>query len=177
MQITRRTTLGLLAAAVPFAAYASTSEDTDKVVKVTLWDKGKNSMAGLGKEPGMGMGMHGAATSAMGGGGMGATMGIDATPHEVKAGDVTFEVTNTSTDLIHEMVVIPLASPTAAPPYNAAENEIDEDAAGAIGEVSETEPGKTGSVTLRLKPGTYMLVCNVMGHYAMGMWTLLTVTA
>jgi uncharacterized cupredoxin-like copper-binding protein len=133
-------------------------------------------MKGLGKVA-MGMGMPDAAKTADGGGGPNATMGITASTHTVKAGDVTFDVTNTSKDLIHEMVVIPLASATTPPPYKKADMEIDEDAAGAIGEVSETDPGKSGSVTLRLKPGTYMLVCNVMGHYAMGMWTLLTVTA
>jgi uncharacterized cupredoxin-like copper-binding protein len=27
-----------------------------------------------------------------------------------------------------------------------------------------------------MQPGTYILYCNIAGHYAMGMWTLLTVT-
>lgn len=177
MQITRRATLGLLAAGLPFAACAKTAqEDVDRAVKVTLWDKGKDSMKGLGKVA-MGMGMPGAAKTAAGGGGPDATMGITVSRHTVKAGDVKFEVINTSKDLIHEMVVIPLASATTPPPYNKADMEIDEDAAGAIGEVSETDPGKSGSVILRLKPGTYMLVCNITGHYVMGMWTLLTVAA
>jgi uncharacterized cupredoxin-like copper-binding protein len=26
-----------------------------------------------------------------------------------------------------------------------------------------------------LKPGRYILYCNIPGHYALGMWTLLTV--
>ncbi len=40
----------------------------------------------------------------------------------------------------------------------------------------ETEPGESGQVTLHLNPGTYILFCNIPGHYAMGMWTLLKVT-
>ena len=38
------------------------------------------------------------------------------------------------------------------------------------------QPGATKALTLDLKPGTYLLVCNLPGHYAAGMWTVLTVT-
>ena len=34
-------------------------------------------------------------------------MGIKATPAVVKAGEVTFEVTNTSKDLVHETILVP----------------------------------------------------------------------
>ena len=44
-----------------------------------------------------------------------------------------------------------------------------------VGEVSELDPGKTGTLTKPLKAGTYILMCNVAGHFAAGMWTLLTV--
>ena len=60
-------------------------------------------------------------------------------------------------------------------PYIAAESEVDEDGIGDLGEVSELEPGKSGSLTLNLRPGKYVLFCNVPGHYMGGMWTLLTV--
>ena len=36
--------------------------------------------------------------------------------------------------------------------------------------------GSAGWVTLDLAPGRYELVCNLPGHYAAGMYTLLTVT-
>jgi len=52
---------------------------------------------------------------------------------------------------------------------------MDEEAAGAIGEVAETLPGESGSVVLHLRPGIYMLTCNIPNHYAMGMWTLINV--
>jgi uncharacterized cupredoxin-like copper-binding protein len=61
------------------------------------------------------------------------------------------------------------------PPYIEAENRIDEDAAEAIGEVEETEPGQSGSANFNLKPGKYLLVCNIPGHYLSGMWAFLTV--
>lgn len=61
-------------------------------------------------------------------------------------------------------------------PYIADENKIDEDAAGHLGEVAELEPGKSGSLGLDMKPGQYLLYCNIPGHYVGGMWTVLTVT-
>jgi hypothetical protein len=44
------------------------------------------------------------------------------------------------------------------------------------GEVSELDPGKSGSVTVALKAGKYLLICNVPGHFGAGMWTEFTVT-
>ena len=44
-----------------------------------------------------------------------------------------------------------------------------------LGEVSELDPGKSGTLTLKLDPGTYMLFCNIPGHYMAGMWTTVTV--
>jgi uncharacterized cupredoxin-like copper-binding protein len=52
---------------------------------------------------------------------------------------------------------------------------VNEDAAGHLGEVSELDPGQSGSLSMKLDPGTYMLFCNVPGHYMAGMWTTITV--
>jgi uncharacterized cupredoxin-like copper-binding protein len=104
-----------------------------------------------------------------------ATMGIKASPAEAKAGVVTFKVTNDSKDTIHEMIVMYMADPTKPLPYIDAEKRVDEDKAGDKGEVSELDPGKTGSLTVNLKAGTYLLICNVPGHYDAGMWTTFTV--
>jgi len=134
------------------------------VVNVSLWDKG----AEAGMAEGLGMGMPGADMSK-------ATMGIKLSTKSVKAGEVTFRVTNDSKDTIHEMVVAPVNGADDPLPYIANENEVDEDAAGHLGEVGETDPGGSGSLTLTLKPGTYVLFCNVPGHYMGGMWTTLTV--
>jgi uncharacterized cupredoxin-like copper-binding protein len=41
--------------------------------------------------------------------------------------------------------------------------------AGAVGEVSEQPPGNSASHTFTLKPGAYVYICNVPGHYAAGM--------
>jgi hypothetical protein len=43
------------------------------------------------------------------------------------------------------------------------------------GEIPEQEPGKSASHTFMLKPGAYVYICNVPGHYAAGMRGTLTV--
>lgn len=45
----------------------------------------------------------------------------------------------------------------------------------AVGEVSETDGGKTKTETLDLEAGKYVFVCNIPGHYGDGMRGTLTV--
>lgn len=142
---------------------AGTGWAHDSIVNVSLWDKGADARMATG----LGMGMGGDLSKA--------TMGIELSTNAVEAGRVTFKVTNNSKDNIHEMVVAPAAGDKAPLPYVASENEVDEDNIGDLGEVSELEPGKDGSLSLNLKPGKYVLFCNVAGHYTNGMWALLTV--
>ena len=81
-----------------------------------------------------------------------------------------------SKDTIHEMIVARLTSLKEKMPYVANEERVDEDRAGDLGEVSELDPGARGELGVDLKPGNYLLYCNVPGHYAAGMWTVLKVT-
>jgi uncharacterized cupredoxin-like copper-binding protein len=144
-----------------------------ETVNVSLWDHGPESLGMLGQMPagGMGMGMgHGK----MGTAGMG-PMGVSIDQAVVPAGEVTFEVTNASRDLVHEMVLSPVADLNTPLPYVTDMEQVDEDAAGHLGEVSELEPGQSGALRVTLEPGEYILYCNIPGHYAMGMWTLLEV--
>jgi uncharacterized cupredoxin-like copper-binding protein len=105
-----------------------------------------------------------------------AMMGITIDQATVPAGKVTFNVSNDSKDIIHEMVLSPIESLEAKLPYLDDEYKIDEDAAGHLGEVAELDPGKSGVLGIDLKPGLYLLYCNIPGHYIGGMWTVLTVT-
>jgi uncharacterized cupredoxin-like copper-binding protein len=143
----------------PVASRAAT------VVDVSLFDKGAATEMATGlayATPGMDMAK--------------ATMGMKLSHDTAKAGVVTFKVTNTSKDTVHEMIVMYLKDPTQALPYIDKENRVDEDKAGDKGEVSELDPGKSGALTVNLKPGKYLLICNVPGHFAAGMWTQFTVT-
>jgi uncharacterized cupredoxin-like copper-binding protein len=157
----QKLTAGL--AAFAFAGMANAALAAPSVIKVTLFDLG----SGATMATDMGMTMGGDKSKAV--------MKIAATPAFARAGDVTFEVTNNSKDVIHEMIVVKLKDEKTPLPYVAADNKVDEDAAGHLGEVSELDPGKGGALTLKLDPGTYMLLCNIPGHYMAGMWTTVTV--
>ncbi len=153
-----------LASALLFAVLA-TAAPAATVVSVDLWDKG----ADMDMAKGLAYGTPGLDLSK-------ATMGIKVDPASAPAGDVTFNVTNSSKDTIHEMIVMYLADPGKPLPYIENESRVDEDKAGDKGEVSELDPGKSGSLTVHLDPGKYLLICNVPGHYAAGMWAEFEVT-
>lgn len=163
MTTTRRTFLlglgsaSLLAANLAVPAHAANRN----AIKIVLWDKGaKAEMANN-----LGIGGSGDKSKA--------TMGLKLSSMTARAGKVTFNVTNSSKDTVHEVVVLPYKDGEKLP-YSDQDMRIDEEAAGHLGEVSELQPGKSGSVTLDLKPGKYLLVCNIAGHYMNGMWEIIT---
>ena len=47
--------------------------------------------------------------------------------------------------------------------------------AASVGEISETKAGASKSTTFDLKPGRYVYVCNIPGHYGSGMRGVLVV--
>ncbi len=147
------------------ACLTSPSANAGVTVNVSLWDKG--GTMDFSQQMGMGIGMHHDMSMAM--------VGIRADRTTVPAGKVTFEVTNTSKDTIHEMIVAPIPDENAQLPFVENEGRVDEEASGDMGEVSELDPGKSGALTLDLKPGLYALFCNVPGHYMAGMWTTIRV--
>src|SRR6185295_19867379 len=93
-----RTPMGYLArlviplAVVLGAALCTSASLAATVVNVSLWDKGASMPMGTGMTYGM-MGMN----MSM------APMGIKASPVTARAGVVTFHVTNSSKDTVHEM--------------------------------------------------------------------------
>ena len=169
MKLTRRH-MHALAAAATLWACAGPALAAGTTVPVTLWDHGPQSMQMLGKGPKLGMATDGTGmTMPM------RPMGITVESRAVKAGAVTFAVTNTSRTMVHEMILAPVKDENKPLPYDQASLKVDEDAAGHLGEVAELEPGKKGALTVDGKPGKYILYCNIPGHYELGMWTLITV--
>lgn len=102
-------------------------------------------------------------------------MKMDADKTSVPAGSVTFMVTNESKALVHEMIVMHADLPVTSFPYNKATQRAIESKMHSMGEVSETKPGKSGTLTVTLKPGNYVLMCNQPGHLMMGMYEKFTV--
>lgn len=94
------------------------------------------------------------------------------------AGSVTFDVSNRGT-IPHEFVVLRTNTEAADIPIEKFEGEpdrINEDTAGTnVGETGDLQPGVTKSVTIDLKPGHYVFLCNLPAHYQSGMHVDVTV--
>ncbi|MER3453117.1 MAG: hypothetical protein C4344_05615 [Acidimicrobiia bacterium] len=56
--------------------------------------------------------------------------------------------------------------------------KVEEDAPGltVAGEIEEFAPGRTERGSFRLEAGSYVLICNIAGHYENGMRTAFRVT-
>jgi uncharacterized cupredoxin-like copper-binding protein len=94
-------------------------------------------------------------------------------PKRVAAGDVRLSIRNRGPD-DHEFIVV--RKERSRLPFRTDGLTIDEEALGSA-EAGALEPGEPGSRELRvhLRPGRYVLFCNMSGHYLGGMHTELEV--
>lgn len=83
-------------------------------------------------------------------------------PATADVGSVVFTVQNAG-KLKHEFVVVKTAK---SPAGLLKGDEADE--TGAVGEIGDLPAGATKKLTLMLKPGHYVLLCNVAGHFKAG---------
>ena len=92
----------------------------------------------------------------------------------IKPGHVTLHAENQSRNLVHE-VIIARDDGAKELPMDAKHARVIESRVRRLGEIADLGPGKSGKLTLNLKPGTYVLFCNQPGHYQDRMFTILTV--
>ncbi len=122
----------------------------------------------LGGWMGPGMMGHGAMPPGM--------MSIRTDHASIAAGPVRFDVTNWSKSMLHEMLVVAVDEGAAPLPYDYATGRVVEDQVHVLGETKELPPNASAALDLELPAGTYLLICNLPGHYAAGMATPLAVT-
>lgn len=99
-----------------------------------------------------------------------------------KAGAVTFEVSNTGPDDVHEFVVIKTDLDPGALPVDA-DGAVTEEGAGmtVVDEIEDVAIGSTQKLDVTLTAGKYVLICNIYdaankeAHYKLGMRTAFTV--
>ena len=110
------------------------------------------------------------------GGEAGGPMTLTLDRSTIKAGETIFRVHNDAVAEEHEMVLVKLKSPDQKIDVVAGKNRIDEKKLKSMGEVSDLKPGADGQLKAKLTPGSYVLLCNIKGHYQAGMHAGLTVT-
>jgi len=94
-----------------------------------------------------------------------------------QAGSTTIEAPNKGS-VEHELVLFKTDIDPADLPTEA-NGEVDEEkldeVAEEAGEIADVEAGQTGAEEFDLKPGKYVMFCNLPGHYAQGMYGTVTV--
>jgi uncharacterized cupredoxin-like copper-binding protein len=98
-------------------------------------------------------------------------------PTSMLAGQVNFAITNIGT-IQHELLVFKTDLPPASLPVDKNGNII-EDGPGItlVSRGDKIDPGKTQTRVVDLtKPGSYIFVCNMPGHFKTGMFRSVTVT-
>jgi uncharacterized cupredoxin-like copper-binding protein len=92
----------------------------------------------------------------------------------VKAGKIKIGVRNVGT-MEHSFQVLKTDLAPDKLPTDGASAKAKED--GKVGEIKSIAAGKSSAVTLDLTPGKYVFICNIAGHYQLGMHTGFTVEA
>ncbi len=84
------------------------------------------------------------------------------------AGKVRISAVNNG-QITHEMVLAKTnAKPGSLP--TKPDGSVNEDVLNSPGEIPDVAAGKTKSATIALKPGKYVMFCNIPGHYTAGMY-------
>jgi uncharacterized cupredoxin-like copper-binding protein len=119
------------------------------------------------------------------------TGSANAAQMEIKMGDYFFKPANGSADaglttisapnegtVEHELVLFRTNTDPAKLPTEK-DGSVNEEKLDKVaeegGEIADVEAGETKSETFNLKPGKYVIFCNLPGHYAAGMYGSLTV--
>ena len=119
-------------------------------------------------------------------GGIDAPWTLVASPISAKAGEVTFRVNNAGT-IVHEVVVLKTDIPfdrlpivdAGDPPAPVSSNPDKVDEGTSVGETGspDLEAGGTRTFSVKaMKPGSYVLLCNIATHYGLGMRAAFTVS-
>jgi len=98
------------------------------------------------------------------------------------AGSVTFQVTNTGPQDVHEFVVLKTdLAPDALPTDDHGTAREEADGIEPVDEIEDVAVGGSGTLTVDLEAGSYVLVCNIYdeqkqeAHYRLGMRAPFTV--
>ena len=99
---------------------------------------------------------------------------IKASPKRLSAGQVVFHALNRGPDE-HELIIVRASDPKLklrSDGMTVSEEGLE---SSTVGTLEPGEPGSVRELRANLKPGRYVLICNMSGHYMGGMHTVVTV--
>ena len=96
-------------------------------------------------------------------------------PTTFRAGSVTFNLHNQDGQVLHEFVVVQTDLPADKLPMGTG-SQVDETGLKIAGRSSKIDVGQSSTLTVNLAAGHYVLFCNIVGHYQLGMHTDFVVT-
>jgi uncharacterized cupredoxin-like copper-binding protein len=97
-------------------------------------------------------------------------------PSKIKAGQVTFHVTNIDSSDTHSFIIFKTDLAPGNLPLDSSNNVV-ETAPGLtrIDGITTLEPNATQDLVVTLQPGKYVAICDLPGHYQAGMYAGFTV--
>ncbi len=103
---------------------------------------------------------------------------LQASPGSVQQGSVRFVAYNRGS-LDHELVIVRTDLPFDQLPVSREDTVEEGDQVQVVAEIEpdELRPGNSAATTVRLAEGRYALICNIAGHYRLGMRQSFTVTS
>jgi uncharacterized cupredoxin-like copper-binding protein len=94
-------------------------------------------------------------------------------PDSTAAGKISFDIRNDGT-MTHEFEIFRTdLAPDALPTDG---DVVDGGGLPAIDEIEDVAPGTSAQLNVDLSPGSYVMICNLPGHYSKGMHSGFTVT-
>jgi uncharacterized cupredoxin-like copper-binding protein len=99
---------------------------------------------------------------------------ISVSPSSATAGEVSFTITNNGPSP-HEFLVVKSDKDPGSLKVGK-DGTVDEDTLNVIDEQSDIAPSAAPTLTTNLDAGSYILICNLPGHYAQGMHVGFTVS-
>ena len=95
---------------------------------------------------------------------------IATTPTSIASGIITFHIKNNATDVSHDLVIVKTDLAASSLPTQS-NGQVDLGKLTVVGQIQPLAPGASQDLTINnMASGHYVLFCNVVGHYAAGMY-------
>jgi uncharacterized cupredoxin-like copper-binding protein len=99
---------------------------------------------------------------------------VAAQPNSTASGQITFNLENEGA-VLHELVIVRTEAEADALPISGGAVDETDPGLEVIEKIQNVQGGASGNVTAGMPAGSYVLICNVPGHYNAGMHTEFTV--